>query len=196
MPDSGDRLARGASRASFQVANADSEFEHDLKTLAKAELMERYDIDEAGYEAACFALENRAPLPSYPRRSAPIEHSPIVEMPAKVTVKIPEAPRYQATAKGDEVLVIRADQEHSSWLLIPPSARAKSSIGRVAAVGPQVTRCEEGELVLFDQFAAHGKEIELVDANGIPRTHLLLNDRDILLGLTRLPAVDASEQPS
>lgn len=186
MADSGDRLARGARSASFQVANNESEFVHDLKTLGKGELIEKYYISEEDYAKACWQLENLKPIEAHPLRVRPIEHSPLVEMPVKATVTIPEAPRYRGMAKGDNVLVIRVEREHSAMLIIPESARAKSDIGRVVSVGPAVTRCEEGELILFDRFAAHGKEIDLVDEQDIPRQHLLLNDVDVLIGLTRL----------
>lgn len=183
----GDELAGGRKSAQFQVAGGD-EFVHDLKTMTVENFIERYDVDEDGYRELLARLDSGEPIPPVQRRQKnepiPMHHPAVTTPPVKV--HIPEKPQYRAECRGDNVLVIRVEREHSSMLIIPESARAKSDVGRVAAVGKDVTRASKGELVLFDRFAAHGKEIELLDDQGIPRQHLLLNDVDILLGLERV----------
>lgn len=187
----GSKLARGERTAAFQVEGSD-EFVHDLKVLTRQQFTDKYDCDENGYSELLTALTEGEQMPGWiatvkVRGSGPhiVEHAAPKEMPFKATVKTPEKVSYAADCRGDNVLVIRVEREHSSQLIIPESAKAKSDVGRVAEVGPQAMRCKKGELILFDRFAAHGKEIELVDEQGIPRQHLLLNDVDVLLGLRR-----------
>lgn len=188
--NSGDRLASGARTASFQAKSNGREWEYDLKSMTPNEFMAKYDVEESGYEAFVAALEcgdiDMSEPPSLRMAGKASMPNPAAEQPPVVQIREIEKPRYKGKARGDNVLVTRVEREHSSMLIIPESARAKSDIGRAADVGPQVMRCSVGELVLFDRFAAHGKEIELVDDEGIARQHLLLNDADILLGLERL----------
>jgi co-chaperonin GroES (HSP10) len=88
--------------------------------------------------------------------------------------------RYRATPVGDELLVEPVSKEHDSTFIIPDSAKGKTNTGYAVACGPDVKRCAQGNLVLFDVFAAHGKEIDVVDEQGIDRKRLLLKDYDIL----------------
>jgi co-chaperonin GroES (HSP10) len=190
----GSKLARGERTAAFNVEGQD-EMRHDIKTLTKSQFMERYQVTSQAYNEAIFALQEGAEI-AIPARPVSVVTEMVPMEPAKhrsdikVTVTTPEKVSYKADCRGDNVLVIRVEREHSSQLIIPDSAKAKSDIGHVAEVGPQATRCKKGELVLFDRFAAHGKEIELVDEQGIPRQHLLLNDVDVLLGLRRFVPLD------
>jgi co-chaperonin GroES (HSP10) len=183
----GDELAGGSQRgAAFKVEGGD-EFEHNLKTLTRTQFMDRYDIPVEKYQELITALRAGAKLQVIPRAQEP---GPIAAQaaaaPAKVTVPEVKKVRYEGDCRGDNVLVTRVEREHSSQFIIPDSAKAKSDIGMVVGIGPKVERCKKGELVLFDRFAAHGKEIELVDENGAARMHLLLMDCDILLGLKKL----------
>lgn len=193
----GSKLASGARTAAFNVEGAE-EFTHDLKTLTREQFVERYDCTEQEYGGLCCLLETSCvdikPLPRRGKSSVKV-HGEAVEMPAPVKVKIvvPAKSEYKADALGDNVLVIRVEREHSSQLIIPESAKAKSDVGYVAAIGPDVRRCAKGELILFDRFAAHGKEIELMDEQGIARQHLLLNDCDVLLRLFKvMPKVESA----
>lgn len=198
----GDTLASGGRNAKFQVGG-EGEFIHDLKTLAAADFVTKYKIGQDEYSELITALRAGAKIAVMP---APIAqgYGKLAQAPEptpiKATVRIPTKPEYEADAKGDNLLVIRVDREHSSQLIIPESAKAKSDVGRVAEAGPEVKRAKKGELVLFDRFAAHGKEIELVDEQGVPRQHLILNDVDILLGLKRFirkpEAASGSSEPS
>lgn len=177
-------LAAGASTAAIRVEGAD-EFIHDLKTLTASEMVAKYEMQDIDYDTSIMAL-NEGKHVSYPLREKPAPKvTTITTNPFKATVTIPEKVHYSAEAKGDNVLVIRVEREHSSQLIIPESAKTKSDIGRVTAIGPDVKRCVKGDLILFDKFASHGKEIDLVDDQGIPRQHLLLNDVDVLLSLKR-----------
>lgn len=191
--ETGDKLARGAKKASFEV-RGEAEFLHDMKVMRSEQVMEKYAISEETYREHLATLERGEKIenPPVPPGLRVVSNEPGQVKFAdgsKVEIKVPETPKYSAEARGDNVLVTRVDNEHSSQLIIPPSAKAKSDIGRVVAIGPEVERCSVGELVLFDRFAAHGKEIELVDTQGIARLHLLLNDADILLGLQRYQSV-------
>jgi co-chaperonin GroES (HSP10) len=200
----GSKLAAGARTAAFNVEGSE-EFTHDLKTLTRTQFLERYEATERQYEELLEVLRIPSagiePLPRREKFTVPTGGDDI--LPKKIggqvthfhaTVKVPEKVSYKAECRGDNVLVIRTEREHTAQFIIPESAKAKSDIGRVVARGPDVKRCAKGELVLFDRFAAHGKEIELVDEQGIPRQHLLLNDCDVLLGLTRF--VPAADEPS
>jgi co-chaperonin GroES (HSP10) len=187
----GDELARGQRGATFQVEGGD-EVLHDLKTLPKSEFLEKYEVTTEGYAEMVTALRAGADFKVVPEMRVKVSETPrpIANDDGKVsqskaTVTTPQKPEYSGVAKGDNVLVIRTEQEHSAQLIIPPSAKAKSDIGRVVSAGPEASRAKPGELIVFDRFAAHGKEIELVDEQGIPRQHLLLNDADVLVGLTR-----------
>jgi co-chaperonin GroES (HSP10) len=201
----GSKLARGERTAAFNVEGSE-EFMHDLKTLTKPQFLERYECNEEGYSELITALQAGTTMPGWiatmQRRITKLATEMVPMELAKhrsdikVTITTPEKISYKADCRGDNVLVIRVEREHSSQLIIPDSAKAKSDIGHVAEVGPQATRCKKGELVLFDRFAAHGKEIELVDEQGIPRQHLLLNDVDVLLGLRRSVPVPDEASPS
>ena len=197
----GSDLAEGKQSASFSVEGSD-EFLHDLKTLTRPQFMDRYEVDSEKYAELVTALRSGQKVAVMPRpiakSDATLAQAP--EPDFKVIIREPHKSDYQAEALGDNVLVIRVEREHSSQLIIPDSAKAKSDVGYVAAIGPDVERCAKGELILFDRFAAHGKEIELVDDQGIPRQHLLLNDCDVLLRLFKVkpklePEPPASPEP-
>jgi co-chaperonin GroES (HSP10) len=163
---------------------------HDLKTLTQEQFEAKYIVEN--YSNLVYAMTGGKELPQLIRVESTVSHKlePGEKMPKfKATVKIPEKVQYAADALGDNVLVVRVEREHSSQLIIPESAKTKSDVGRVMAIGPDVKRCIKGDLVLFDKFASHGKEIDLVDDQGIPRQHLLLNDVDVQLKLTRFTSL-------
>lgn len=88
---------------------------------------------------------------------------------------------YKGKPLGDMVLVERIKHESNSLVIIPDSAKGKSDVGRVTGVGHKAPSVHEGDLVLFDKFAAVGMEVSLLDASGEEREHLVLREHDILL---------------
>lgn len=161
---SGDALARGAKRASFMMPTAAKDASVELKNVAKEgpELVSHVD------NSAIF------------RKAAP-------------------AVRYKGKPLGDRVLIRRIPKESNSLIVIPEAARAKSDMGIVAGVGDGLVdittgkrtplSVREGELVLFDRFAAVGQEVTLVDAEGNESEHLILQACDILLSLEKVESV-------
>lgn len=93
---------------------------------------------------------------------------------------------YRGQPVGDSVLVQRVEREHSSNLVLPDSMKSKSEIGYIVAVGKKVKLYKQGQMVLFDKFASHGADIELVDEDGIERKYLLLKEYDLLMTLTKV----------
>jgi len=195
----GDELAAGRRGASFQSAGGD-EFTHDLKTLTLPEFVRKYEATEEDYRMFLIMLEKgdeiEAPALRKAKDTRPIEmpapKPTLEEQGVKFTVKDVVPVRYRGMARRDNALVIPVEQEHSSSLIIPPSAKAKERVGRIVALGPMITDLQVGQLVVFDAFAAHGKEIELIDDQGIPRGHLLLKDDDLQVPLERVTPSDAN----
>ena len=106
----------------------------------------------------------------------------------------------KASLSQDSVLGQRVEREHSSNLVLPDSMKAKSEIGYIVGVGEKVKRFKKGQMVLFDKFASHGAEIELVDVDGVPRNYLLVKDFDLLLVLKKVtvqpdPSPASQSQP-
>lgn len=93
---------------------------------------------------------------------------------------------YEGQPVGDSVLVARVEREHSSNLVLPDSMKAKSEIGYIVAVGEKVKRFKAGQMVMWDKFASHGADIELLDTEGVERHYLLVKDFDILMGLKKI----------
>jgi co-chaperonin GroES (HSP10) len=194
------KLAAGARSAAFQVEGSGEQL-HDLKTLTREQFEAKYILDAGEYNVLLVELENGKDIPLLirvestvsrklePGEVIPMPNKTLAEQGVKMKTTVPEKVRYAGEALGLEVLVVRTEREHSSQLIIPESAKAKSDIGFIVAHGPEAVRAKAsggpGALVLFDRFAAHGKEIDLVDDQGVARQHLLLNDVDLQLKLTR-----------
>lgn len=191
----GSELAGGARSAAFKVEGQDEQI-HDLKTLTREQFCEKYVCDKERYGLALPLLDTASQVPQFEPRKKISTVAAVKPAEFKATVKIPEKTKYAGEALGNEVLVIRTEREHSSQLIIPESAKTKEGTGFIISHGPEAKRAIAaggvGSLVIFDQFAAYGKEIDLVDSQGIPRQHLLLNDVDVQLRLTRVPV----SQPS
>lgn len=124
---------------------------------------------------------------------------------------IPKQPTvvYKGKPLGDMVLVKRIERESYSSIVIPDSAKGKSDTGIVTGVGPGIISpltghrtslsVQEGDLVLYDKFAAVGQEIKLMDESGEESEQLILREHDILLTLTAIklgePHVELAGEP-
>jgi co-chaperonin GroES (HSP10) len=93
---------------------------------------------------------------------------------------------YRGKPFGDQILVQRVEREHSSSLIIPDSLKSKSDVGYVVAVGAKVEKMQAGQLILFDRFASHGADVDLIDEDGIQRKYLLLREYDALMELEKV----------
>jgi co-chaperonin GroES (HSP10) len=100
---------------------------------------------------------------------------------------------YRGKALGKQVLVQVVERESNTLLVIPDSAKSRSDIGIVKSVGNEVTTFGEGDLILYDRFAAVGAEVSLVDESGEEKNYLLLQACDVLLQLEKIVKVDNSE---
>jgi co-chaperonin GroES (HSP10) len=159
MPNDGSSLARGGRSAQFQAPAREKEGTdvfHQVVPLAE-------EIFDPG---------------------------PVPELVAEVGVqdyyKEKPAVGYRGNAKGDNVLLLRVDKEHTSNLIIPDSMKSRSDIGFIVSVGQKVVDYNAGQLVLFDRFASHGSDVELIDEEGILRKYLLLREYDIMLELEKI----------
>jgi co-chaperonin GroES (HSP10) len=181
----------------FQVESG-NEVVFDFKTMSKVAFLDKYDFSAEKYESLRTSF-TAAPetlnaqdfdIPLRPVEGKPSTVAAREFTKPKIIVKTIEKVRYSGKPLGDEVLVIKTEREHSSQLIIPDSAKTKEGIGFIVSHGPEAVRAIAAggvkALVIFDQFAAYGKEIELVDEQGIPRQHLLLKDCDVQLRLERI----------
>lgn len=156
----GDHLARGGKSAQFQ---------QPMNELPGTDVWSRPPIASTDPNLQSVAEEIFT------------EYAP-VELPA------PEAPKvgYRGKAFGDCILVQRVEKEHTSQLIIPDSMRAKSDIGYIYSAGAKCEKVTQGMLVLFDRFASHGAEIDLIDEDGIQRKLLLLREFDVQCELEKI----------
>lgn len=154
----GDRLASGARSANFNAPTAEMEGTQVWPADAPVELTEGDMQDDQSFN------------------------------PPRQFVELPDKPKvgYRGQPVGDSVLVQRVEREHSSNLVLPDSMKSKSEIGYIVAVGKKVKLYKQGQMVLFDKFASHGADIELVDEDGIERKYLLLKEYDLLMTLTKV----------
>jgi len=159
----GDALASGAKAASFMMPPAHKNEPVELRNVAPEE-----------------KLVSRVDNSSLFKRPAP-------------------SVRYKGKPLGDRVLVRRVTKENNSLIVIPDAAKAKSDMGIVVGVGDGLidittgkrtpVNVKEGEIVLFDRFAAVGQEVTLADQSGEEAEHLILQAHDILLTLERIEPV-------
>ena len=192
----GNQLASGARSATFQQATGESELSQDLKTQSMPFVCDRYAIDEREYHRLASLLAEGEPLPNLtrlpdsrvemPERPFAVEHFGIETQKPAVG--------YEGQPVGDSVLVTRVEKEHSSNLVLPDSMKAKSEIGYIVAVGEKVTDFKAGQMVMWDKFASHGADIELMDADGVQRSYLLLKMFDILMGLKKVTIRDNAQE--
>lgn len=193
----GDALASGKQRgASFQTG-VRAGVEADLKLMYPLDFCERYGINMDTYHHVSDAYQSSGIIPNLaPTDYAKIEDvKPFDEsktffenMQANVTV--PPQIQYRAKAFGENIIVQRVEKGHSSNIIIPDNALAKSDNGYVISVGDRVQNLKPGQLVMFDQFAAHGNEMKLVDDEGIERENLLLKECDVLCLLEKVQSSD------
>jgi co-chaperonin GroES (HSP10) len=93
---------------------------------------------------------------------------------------------YRGKAHGEHVLVQRVEKEHTSNLIVPDSMKAKSDVGFIYSRGEKCDWVQQGMLVLFDRFASHGADIDLIDEDGIQRKLLLLREYDVQCELEKI----------
>jgi chaperonin GroES len=163
-----DSLAQGAKSASFMMPTADKNSPIELRNVAPEEPLQSH-VDNS----AMFARKK----PSIIYRGKPI---------------------------GEMVLVKRIERESNSAIILPDSAKGKSDMGIVVSAGDgaidQLTgmrtplNVREGEMILFDKFAAVGMEITLMDEHGDEAEHLILREHDILLILEARQRVEQLTQ--
>lgn len=177
---SGDRLARGAHSDSFAGTGV-SELESDLKLQPKEYVCEKYTIDDTQYGEFLRLLSEHQPLPL---RAAPII-LPRIDLEPLLPEERPTH-GYKGTALGDNITIALVDREHSAKLIIPKIMESRQEIGYAYSVGEACKWVKQGWLVLFDAFAANGKEIKLVDEDGVERTYLNVVEQDVLMRLERV----------
>lgn len=121
-------------------------------------------------------------------RDGPLPESYPYEPAGEITEVVQQKPAigYEGQPVGDSILVQRVEREHSSLLVLPDSLKAKSDIGYVVAVGEEAKKAKQGTLILFDRFASHGADIDLIDSQGVQRSFLLLKDYDVLMSLKKI----------
>ena len=182
---------------SFNQSSKDSQLVFDLKVLTESQMVEKYGLQKGQFNELITRLQAGDPLPDI----HPVEEEDSdVYLGPKVDIEIPVEPEKPAvvyqwdTPYGDNILVQRVDQEHSSNLVIPDSAKTKSQIGFVVAVGAGVKEVKQGSLVIFDAFASHGKETNLIDEQGVERQMLLLKEYDIQLPIKKVIRGENYEQ--
>lgn len=166
----GDQLASGAKKASFSMGGDDKDAPVELKNVAP----------EDG-----------------PQLVSHVDNSRLFERPKPAVI-------YRGKPMGDRVLVKRLNRESASLIVIPDSAKAKSDMGIVVGVGDGLVdittgrrtalNLREGEIVLFDRFAAVGQEVLLHDQKGQEAEHLILQACDILLTLEEVHNADTAIQ--
>ena len=168
------------------LTSKDNQAIYDLKTLSSIEFKEKYDLTEAQYNEAITNFQAGVPIPNWQPKvdNLPVPGESVDEEPVLVEEPRPGA-NYTAECFGDNVLVSRVEKDHSSALIIPDSAKTKMNTGYIKSVGPDVKGMEPGMLVTFDEFASHGKEIDLIDEQGIIRKYLNLKMYDVQLKLIR-----------
>lgn len=166
----GDALASGAKKATYSMGGDSKDAPVDLKNVAP---------------------EDTAELASLVDNSA---------------IFAPKAPAviYRGKPYGDRVLVKRITRESNSRIVIPDAAKAKSDMGIVVGVGNGLVDIttgrrtpldiQEGQIVLFDRFAAVGGEVPLMDEKGEEAEHLILQACDVLLVLTEVRTGDSAIQ--
>jgi len=199
----GDDLASGKRSATFTQATGQSELEQDLKVQNAPYVMEKYGITMERYRELTGMVARFEPLPNLEPIAIHAEELAVMktwaESPTgREVLEFAISPQvgYEGEPFGETILVQRVEREHSSTLVLPDSLRAKSDIGYVKEVGPDVRKVQKGKLVLFDKFASHGAEIRLVDEDGIEREYLILNERDAILGLRKISLASQSQPES
>ncbi len=193
---SGDKLASGGRSATFTQAVGQNELEHDLKTQSMPYCLEHWVMNEREYKELCLLIARHQPLPHVERQYRVEVIEPLI-VSCETSEPQPIAPQvgYEGQPVGDSVLVTRVEREHSSNLVLPDSMKAKSEIGFIVAVGEKVADFKVGQMVMWDKFASHGADIELVDADGVERKLLLLKSFDILMALRKV-TVSAQTAPA
>lgn len=167
--------------------------------------MGRGDALASGAKRATFGGGDRRDSPVVLHNVAPeaeqlsshVDNSRLFERPRPAVT-------YKGRPLGDRVLVKRVERDSASLIVIPDSAKAKSDMGIVVGVGDGLVdittgrrtpvNASEGDLVLFDRFAAVGQEVTLMDETGAEGEHLILQACDILLVLAEVRRVNTPTQ--
>jgi len=186
----GSALASGAPSARFTSATGRSEFVNDLMTQTSFFVKKKYDIDDEAYNQYVNDLQNDIAVPELVPVSVVVPISSgaaqeIEQEPAPLPTPKPVS-YYEGEPFGDNLLIERVEKEHSSQLVIPDSLKGKSEIGYVKSIGDKVKKVKVSELVMFDGFAAHGADVDLIDEEGTIRHYLLLKEHDLLLKLKKV----------
>jgi len=146
-------------------------FEQDLRLLTNEQLDEKYgkDWEKEGRPAPVASdiqpmLEEELPEPELP------------------------PPPYTGQAFGRFVMIRRLEKKHSARLVMPSRIAGTSDVGIVASAGEECKHIKAGDIVAFDQYASVGRELRLVDAEGLPGTFLIVEEPDILARLKKVCA--------
>ncbi len=90
---------------------------------------------------------------------------------------------YKGQPFNQRVLVTRVEMQSNSSIIIPDSAKEKSEVGRIVAFSADSKLREwglnEGDMILFDKYAAVGQVFPLLNAAGECEPTLLLQECDI-----------------
>ena len=104
---------------------------------------------------------------------------------------------YKGQPFNQRVLVTRVEMQSNSSIIIPDSAKEKSEVGRILAFAADSKLpgwgLKEGDLILFDRYAAIGQVFPLLNAKGEAEPTLLLQDCDVQM---RLEEIRNDPEPS
>lgn len=90
---------------------------------------------------------------------------------------------YRGKPFNKRILVTQVELESNSDIIIPDTAKGASEVGRIKAFSDdselRQLGLQEGDLVLFDRYAAVGQVFPLLNESGETEATLLLQEHDI-----------------
>lgn len=195
----GDKLARGAQSVTYTSGSAggvglnEPGVKDDLQNLTKDEFLDKYfdrGVGEVHYDHLIESLAAENEPEALPEAVPDVSPNPIVRELVEQARKS-QKPLKQGVPVGDNILVmpdVETAEASAGGIVIPKNAQSKVNMGTVVAVGEgwrdratgvlYPCRVHEGQYIVYNQFAAHGKEIELFGGK-----LLLITDMDVMLVL-------------
>lgn len=162
-----------------------SRFEQDLKLLTREQLTEKYGAQD--WDGILSQLAQGRAVPTIERPGAEVTFiEPSEDFPIPEKEPEPQPPPYRGRAFGRFVMVRRLEQEHTGRLVMPSRIAGTSDVGWIASVGEECKYVKAGNVIVFDQYAAVGREVRLVDEQGLPGTFLIVEEPDILAVLEKV----------
>jgi co-chaperonin GroES (HSP10) len=158
--------------------NTLTRFEQDLRLLTDEQLKEKYGENWSSIDAASMKIAHTLEEEHEAEKVANSE-DPFPEIE-------PPAPPYRGRAFGRFVMIRRLEAEHTGRLVMPSRIAGTSDVGWVASVGEECKYIKQGQIVAFDQYASVGRELRLIDADGLPGTFLIVEEPDIMAILEKV----------